>query len=132
MIVLATVVVTLAAALHIAIFFMESVAWTRPTVWKRFGVASQQAADTTRPMAYNQGFYNLFLAIGAIIGLILYGVGQHIAGLTLIIFTTACMIGAAVVLTTTGRGYLRPAFIQGILPLIGLVLLVIGIANGES
>lgn len=132
MIVLATVVVTLAAALHIAIFFMESVAWTRPTVWKRFGVASQEAADTTRPMAYNQGFYNLFLAIGAIIGLILYGVGQHIAGLTLIIFTTASMIGAAVVLTTTGRGYLRPAFIQGILPLIGLVLLVIGIVNGES
>ncbi|NUU06793.1 DUF1304 domain-containing protein [Leifsonia sp. C5G2] len=132
MIVLATVVVTLAAALHIAIFFMESVAWTRPTVWKRFGVASQQAADTTRPMAYNQGFYNLFLAIGAIVGLILYGVGQHIAGLALIIFTTACMIAAAVVLTTTGRGYLRPAIIQGILPLIGLVLLLIGIANGES
>lgn len=132
MIVLATVLVTLAAALHVAIFFMESVAWTRPAVWQRFGVASQEAADTTRPMAYNQGFYNLFLAIGAIIGLILYGVGQHIAGLTLIIFTTASMIGAAVVLTTTGRGYLRPAFIQGILPLIGLVLLVIGIVNGES
>jgi putative membrane protein len=131
MIVLATVVVTLAAALHIAIFFMESVAWTRPTVWKRFGVASQQAADTVRPMAYNQGFYNLFLAIGAVIGLILYGIGQHAAGLALIIFTTACMIGAAVVLVTTGRGYVRPAIIQGILPLIGLALLLIGLANGE-
>ncbi|WP_431219706.1 DUF1304 domain-containing protein [Leifsonia xyli] len=132
MIVLATVVVTLAAALHIAIFFMESVAWTRPSVWRRFGVASQQAADTVRPMAYNQGFYNLFLAIGAVVGLILYGVGQHAAGLALIIFATSSMIAAAVVLTTTGRGYLRPALIQGILPLIGLVLLIIGIVNGES
>src|SRR6478735_9182141 len=131
MILLATVVVTLAAALHVAIFFMESVAWTRPTVWRRFGVASQEAADTVRPMAYNQGFYNLFLAIGAVVGLILYAVGQHPAGLALIIFTTASMIAAAVVLVTTGRGYLRPALIQGSLPLIGLALLLIGLATGQ-
>jgi len=125
MIVLATVVVTLAAALHIAIFIMESISWTRPSIWKRFGVASQEAADITRPMAYNQGFYNLFLAIGAIVGLILYGVGMHPAGLALILFTTASMFAAAVVLVTTGRGYLRPALIQGILPLIGFVLMLL-------
>jgi len=132
MIVLATVVVTLAAALHIAIFFMESVAWTRPSVWKRFGLRSQEAAETTRPLAYNQGFYNLFLAVGAIVGLILYGVGQHPAGIALIIFSAASMLAAAIVLVTTGRGYLRPAIIQGILPLIGLMLLLIGLVNGES
>jgi putative membrane protein len=125
MIVLATVVVTLAAALHIGIFIMESVSWTRPSIWKRFGVASQEAADITRPMAYNQGFYNLFLAIGAIIGLILYGVGMHPAGLALILFTMASMVAAAVVLVTTGRGYLRPALIQGSLPLIGFVLMLL-------
>lgn len=125
MIVLATVVVTLAAALHIGIFVMESVAWARPAVWKRFGVADQAAADTTRPMAYNQGFYNLFLAIGAIIGLILYGVGLHPAGLALILFTMASMLAASIVLVTTGRGYLRPAIIQGVLPLIGIVLMLL-------
>lgn len=125
MIVLATVVVTLAAALHIGIFVMESVAWTRPGVWKRFGVADQATADATRPMAYNQGFYNLFLAIGAIIGLILYGVGLHPAGLTLILFTMASMLAASIVLVTTGRGYLRPAIIQGVLPLIGIVLMLL-------
>lgn len=125
MIVLATVVVTLAAALHIAIFFMESVAWGRPSVWKRFGVADQQAADTTKPMAYNQGFYNLFLAIGAVIGLILYGVGLHPAGLALILFTTGSMFAASVVLVTTGKGYWRPAITQGTLPLIGFVLMLL-------
>jgi putative membrane protein len=125
MIVLATVVVTLAAALHIGIFIMESVSWTRPSIWKRFGVASQEAADITRPMAYNQGFYNLFLAIGAIVGLILYGVGMHPAGLALILFTMASMVAAAVVLVTTGRGYLRPALVQGSLPLIGFVLMLL-------
>jgi putative membrane protein len=125
MIVLASVVVTLAAALHVAIFFMESVAWARPTVWRRFGVADQAAADTTRPMAYNQGFYNLFLAVGAVLGLILYGVGMHAAGLALVLFTTASMVLAAVVLVTTGRGYWRPALIQGTLPLIGFVLMLL-------
>jgi putative membrane protein len=125
MIILATVVVTLAAALHIAIFFMESVAWGRPAVWKRFGVASQEAADTTRPMAYNQGFYNLFLAVGAIIGLILYGVGLHPAGLALILFTMGSMVAASVVLLTTGRGYWRASLTQGGLPLIGFILMLL-------
>lgn len=125
MIILATVFVTLAAALHIGIFIMESISWTRPSIWKRFGVASQEAADTTKPLAYNQGFYNLFLAIGAIVGLILFGVGLHPAGLALILFTTGSMVAAAIVLTTTGKGYIRPALVQGVLPLIGFVLILL-------
>ncbi|MFF1876790.1 DUF1304 domain-containing protein [Leifsonia sp. NPDC058230] len=125
MIVLATVFVTLAAALHIGIFILESVAWARPAIWKRFGVANQAAADTVRPMAYNQGFYNLFLAIGAIVGLILYGVGMHAPGLALILFTMASMVAAAIVLVTTGRSYIRAALVQGILPLIGFVLMLL-------
>ncbi|WP_426517825.1 DUF1304 domain-containing protein [Diaminobutyricibacter sp. McL0618] len=125
MIILATVFVTLAAALHVGIFIMESVSWTRPAIWKRFGVASQEAAETTKPLAYNQGFYNLFLAIGAVLGLIFYGIGMHSAGLALILFTTGSMVLAAVVLVTTGRGYVRAALIQGVLPLIGFVLILL-------
>ena len=125
MIILATVFVTLAAALHVGIFIMESISWTRPSIWKRFGVASQEAAQTTRPLAYNQGFYNLFLAIGAVLGLVFYGVGMHGAGLALILFTTGSMVAAAIVLVTTGKGYLRAALIQGILPLIGFVLILL-------
>ena len=125
MIILATVFVTLAAALHIGIFIMESISWTRPSIWKRFGVADQQAADITKPLAYNQGFYNLFLAIGAVLGLIFYGIGMHAAGLALILFTTGSMVAAAIVLVTTGRGYVRPALIQGLLPLAGFVLMLL-------
>lgn len=68
MMVVASLVVGLAALLHGSIFWMESVAWSRPQVWKRFSVADQMTADTTRPMAYKQGFYNLFLGIGAALG----------------------------------------------------------------
>lgn len=122
MAIVAAVFVALAAVLHVYIFLMESVWWTRPATWKRFGVASQGDADTTRPMAYNQGFYNLFLGAGAALGLLLYFSGQPAAGAALVLFTTGAMVLAAAVLTTTGRGYLRAALVQGTLPLIGFLL----------
>ena len=126
--IIATVFGALAALLHVYIFVMESVQWTQPRVWKRFGVPDQAAADTTKPMAYNQGFYNLFLAIGAIIGLVLFWAGGdgHAAArwpaCTLVLFSLGSMVAASLVLLTSGRKYLRPALIQGTLPLIGFVL----------
>ncbi len=129
MVIIATLVVALAAALHVAIFFMESVAWTRPAIWKRFGVADQAAADTTKPMAYNQGFYNLFLALGAIVGIILFGIGGSVfgAGIALVIASMGSMFAASIVLLSTGKGYVRAALIQGILPLAGLVLVIVAL-----
>jgi putative membrane protein len=125
--IIATIVAALAALLHVYIFVMESIQWTQPKVWRRFGVADQSAADITRPMAYNQGFYNLFLAVGAIIGLSLFWAGgaesvAAVAGRTLVLFSLGSMLAAALVLTTSGAKYLRPAVIQGTLPAIGFVL----------
>lgn len=116
------VVVLLAALLHIWIFVLESIRWMHPSTWRLFGVRTDEQAQTLRPMAYNQGFYNLFLAVGVLAGLVLLAVGLPYAGRTLILFATASMTAAAVVLTTTGPGYLRPALIQGALPLLGFVL----------
>ncbi|NYE21408.1 DUF1304 domain-containing protein [Microbacterium immunditiarum] len=126
---LALVFAALAALLHVYIFVMESVQWTQPRIWKRFGVPDQAIADATKPMAYNQGFYNLFLAIGAILGIVLFWAGDAgsvagIAGRTLVLFSLGSMIAAALVLVTTGSKYLRAALIQGTLPLIGFVLLL--------
>jgi putative membrane protein len=125
--IIATVFAALAALLHVYIFVMESVQWTQPRVWKRFGVASQEAAEITKPMAYNQGFYNLFLAIGAAIGLALFWAGgpdttADVAGRTLVLFSLGSMAAAALVLVTSGAKYIRPALIQGTLPLVGFVL----------
>lgn len=125
MIIVATLVVSLAAALHVGIFIVESVAWTRPAIWKRFGLASQADAEITKPLAYNQGFYNLFLAIGAIVGVVFYAAGWEAAGFALVVFTMASMVAAAVVLVSTGRRYIGAAFTQGTLPLIGLVLILL-------
>ncbi|WP_072754136.1 DUF1304 domain-containing protein [Rhodococcus maanshanensis] len=115
--VIAQVFAGLAAALHVVIFAMESVWWTRPEVWKRFGLTSQHDADVARPLAYNQGFYNLFLAIGIVVGLIIAGAAGH----AIVVFCCVSIVGAAVVLASTGAKYLRPAVVQGITPLLALI-----------
>ncbi|MDE8589293.1 DUF1304 domain-containing protein [Arthrobacter sp. NQ4] len=117
----------LAAALHVFIFTMESLTWTRSATWKRFGVASQQDAETTKSLAYNQGFYNLFLAVGAFVGVGLVALGgsgsvQDVAGWTLIFSCCVSMLLAAAVLAFTGRKYLRAAATQGTTPLLAVVL----------
>lgn len=121
--IIGSVVVALAALLHVYIFVLESVRWMQPSTWRIFNVRDRERAEILRPMAYNQGFYNLFLAIGAAAGLVLLvGGNAPDAARALVLFSTASMAAAAIVLTTTGPGYLRPALVQGTLPLIGFVL----------
>ncbi|HEV7564802.1 MAG: putative rane protein [Microbacteriaceae bacterium] len=125
MAIIGSILIGIAAIIHVAIFVMESVLWSKPNVWRRFGLPSQDDADTVRPMAYNQGFYNLFLAGGALIGLLLYWTTLRPVGFGLTFFSASCMVLASVVLLTTGRSYLRPALIQGAVPLVGLVFFVL-------
>jgi putative membrane protein len=122
MAVLAALFVALAGLLHVYIFLMESAWWTRPKIWRRFGLTSQADADTTRALAYNQGFYNLFLAVGSILGLFVYFGGLEQAGAALIFLSTASMFLAALVLLSTGPDKLKSALTQGTLPLIGFIL----------
>jgi putative membrane protein len=113
-----------AAFIHLVIFYLESVAWSKPSIWKRFGVRSQADADVIRPMAFNQGYYNAFLAIGVIFGLIMISSSNlHQAGLGVTTFAALSMVLAATVLITSNPKLARAAIFQGATPLIGLVLL---------
>ena len=47
---------------------MESLTWTSPRTRATFGTTAEEA-ETTKLLAFNQGFYNLFLAIVAGIGI---------------------------------------------------------------
>ena len=67
MAVTATVFTTLACLLHVFIFYMESLAWAGPRARTAFGMTAEQARNT-RELAFNQGFYNLFLAVQAGVG----------------------------------------------------------------
>jgi putative membrane protein len=104
---------------------LESVVFMRPDVHRRFGLRTREEAELVRPMAYNQGFYNLFLAAGAVAGLVwAAGDGPETGGTAVAAFACAVMLGAAVVLVSTGRRFLPAALVQGLPPLVALVLIV--------
>jgi putative membrane protein len=114
----------IAAVIHVAIFAMESLLFTRPAVRGRFHVGEADVA-AARPWAFNQGFYNLFLAVGTIVGLILlHGDGHAQAGRALVALACGSMLAAAVVLIATDRRMARGALLQGLMPLIALLLLI--------
>ena len=117
----------LAALLHVYIWTMESITWRKPATWKRFGVASQEDAETQALFAFNQGFYNLFLAVIAALGIVhvLQGGAKETAGWALVVAATASMFGAAVVLRTCGKQYTRAAATQGLFPLVALVFVAL-------
>ena len=112
----------LAALMHVYIFMMESLRWERPETRKVFGTTAEQAA-TTRQLAYNQGFYNLFLAIAVAAGVLLFW--WPAVSATLLIVGLGSMLGAALVLVTNDRGKARAALIQGMFPALALVFLAI-------
>jgi putative membrane protein len=120
-----TVIMWLAAivagTVHVVIFGMESVWWTTPAVRTRFRQSPEQA-ETTRVFAFNQGFYNLFLALGTFAGLGAVLTGQSRGGWMFVAWNCFCMLGAAVVLAGSAPGMRRGAVIQGAAPLLFLVL----------
>jgi putative membrane protein len=112
----------IAGVLHIAFWLAESVWWRRPRVWRQLGVASQQDADIMAFGMFNQGYYNLFLGIGAIVGAIL--VMTDISGRTTLLgYCCLFMVGAAIVLYASRRSMMRAALIQGVAPAVALVAL---------
>ena len=119
----------LAAVLHVIIFVFESVLWTREPIWRRFKLESQTQAEITRPLAFNQGFYNLFLAVGTFAGVVCVLTGVWKVGWTLIIFSTASMAAAAAVLITTGRPFARPAATQALFPVLCLIFSLLALVT---
>lgn len=118
----ALVLAVLAGLLHVWIFVLESVLWTRPAALKTFGTTPEEAA-ATREMAFNQGFYNLFLGLAAIIGAGAWWAGATTIGLTLAVVGIGSMFLAALVLFCSSPDKRGAAAKQGALPLAGLLLL---------
>lgn len=131
MLVTGLVLAALAAALHVVIFWLESVAWTSPRARATFGTTEQEAA-ATRELAFNQGFYNLFLAVVTAVGIVLTASGVTGAGAALVLAGTGSMLAAAVVLLVSSPDKRRAALTQGTLPLLAVALLTAGLLTGAS
>ena len=121
-------VAALAALLHVYIFVMESLTWTSRRTRATFGTTVEEA-EITKPLAFNQGFYNLFLAVVTAIGIVAKALGYNDVGIALVFAGTGSMAAASLVLLTSSPDKARAAVVQGSFPLIAIVLLVIGLLS---
>ena len=111
----------LAAAIHVWFFVLESLLFARPGVAARFGLRSEEQVAAVRPMAFNQGFYNLFLAVGIAAGIAQIAGGAVVAGRSIVLFACLCMVWAGIVLFVTSRRFLQAALVQLVPPLIAII-----------
>ncbi|WP_407358346.1 DUF1304 domain-containing protein [Microbacterium sp. LTA6] len=128
MLIVGLILAAAAAAFHVFIFALESLRWTEPETRKIFGVASEADAVTMKQLAFNQGFYNLFLALTTLLGIALFISGLAAIGLTLVFAGTGMMLAAALVLILSDRSKARAAIMQGSLPLLAVIVTAIGVA----
>ena len=116
----------LAALLHVYIFVLESFAWTTERTRAVFGTTEEEA-QTTKMLAFNQGFYNLFLAVVTAVGIAMVVLGHRSVGAALVFAGVGSMLAAALVLVGSSPDKARAALTQGTFPLIAVVLLALGL-----
>jgi putative membrane protein len=109
-----------AVLFHVAAFVMESVLFERPFV-QRLLLGRPEQASGVRLWAFNQGFYNLFLAAGPAVGLIASYAGHETVGRTLVVYGCAFMAACGVVLFASDRKLWRGMLGQSLPPLIALI-----------
>ena len=118
---IAVAAAVVAALVHAWFFVLESLWFMRPSVWRRFGLDSDEEARIVRSFAYNQGFYNLFLAAGVAIALALVATGDTVSARAILLFACGSMVAAGVVLFLYDRRFLRAAAIQVVPPLVAIL-----------
>ena len=128
MVVVMWVAAALAGAIHVLFFCMESLWWTKPAVFRRFRSTEAQA-QMTKSLAFNQGFYNLFLAVVTAVGIAAMLLGHTGVGAALVFAGVGSMLAAAAVLLASSPDKARAAVTQGAFPLIAVVLLAIVVSR---
>jgi putative membrane protein len=115
----------IASLFHVYFFVLESLLFRRPFAYRTFGVSDPAEVELLAFPMLNQGFYNLFLAAGTLVGVIGASRGWEPQGGTLVVFGCLFMVGAATVLVVARPRMARAAAIQGLLPLLALLAALI-------
>ncbi|MDO5753080.1 DUF1304 domain-containing protein [Arthrobacter sp.] len=116
----ALILAALAALIHVYIFVLESLLWTAPATRKTFGTTEAGAA-ATRELAFNQGFYNLFLALVTVAGIIAGTTGHNGVGAALVLAGCGSMLAAGLVLLISAPKKAKAALIQLLFPLLAVL-----------
>jgi putative membrane protein len=105
---------------HVGAFVLESLLFRRPAA-QRLLLGRADVAPDVYLWAFNQGFYNLFIAAGALGGVVAYHAGYATVGRAVALYACAVMAGAGVVLAVSDRRLWRGALGQSVPPLIALL-----------
>jgi len=106
-----TISAGISSTLHVFFFALESLFFSSQAVQKIFRVRKEDAQAVSL-WASNQGWYNLFLALGGYYGL---AIGGHV-GKALVQFVNLCMVGAGLVLLVTSKGKMTRGFLIQAVP----------------
>jgi putative membrane protein len=135
MTVVALVLAALASLIHVYIFVMESLIWTGPRARKTFGTTVEEA-HITKALAFNQGFYNLFLAVVTVIGIVFIASGNAAddataaaVGAALLFTGAGSMVLAGTVLLLSSSDKRRAALVQAVPPLLAVVALLVAVVG---
>jgi putative membrane protein len=127
LIIVARIFTIIAALIHIIFFLFESILWLKPEVYSRFGLTESEALGNSL-LAFNQGFYNLFLALGCFVGIFLLK-KQSQSGEALIFFCLCAMFCASIILILSAPNLISGALTQGLAPFIALVCYSLALRN---
>lgn len=127
MLIFSLVLAALAALVHVIIFALESLMWTSARARRVFGTSPEEARATEQ-MAFNQGFYNLFLAIVTAVGIGIVLAGVVPVGAALLFAGAGSMAAAALVLFCSAPDKRGAALKQGLLPLLSALALALALA----
>lgn len=115
--VLANILITLVAIIHLYILVLEMFLWDTKTGRKAFNL-SPEFARQTRVLAANQGLYNGFLAAG-----LLWGLWLGESGVQVCVFFLACVLVAGVFGAVTASR--KILYVQALPALVALVALLV-------
>ena len=127
MVIAGLVLAAVAGLLHVFIFYLESIAWTSERARATFGTGTVEEATVQKELAFNQGFYNLFLAIAVFVGIVVYAIGSDAVGATLVFTGTGSMVAAALVLALSSPDKIAAALKQGVVPALAVIALAVGL-----
>ncbi len=112
----------IAALIHVGFFIFQSF-WLQKDQAQSFLKISASEHQAIKVWAFNQGFYNLFLAAGVLIGLYFVLKLQVMMAGVMTSFAGVCMIIAGVVLWFSSPKLRKFAYLQALPPFLGFVFL---------
>jgi len=118
--------VLLPAVIHLYIFVLESFLWGKPKTNETFGLRPADV-EATRPLAFNQGVYNLLLAVAILAGWSLWmGVPAFdkgpFAGGVLLVYGLGSITVAGLTLLASSPRLWRSALVQLVPAVVGLAV----------